>query len=122
VEDTYEAMESFLAKKGNKASMGQMPVWLVQKYVENPMLYDNRKFDLRLWVLADDDGSVYVYGPAYLRTSSEEFRMDVTDRFVHLTNYCQQVHNPRLGEFEEGNTASMDDLAACLGSAFWPRV
>ena len=55
--------------------------FIAQKYLEEPLLYEGRKFDLRVWaVLASDVGSqhglrVYAYREGYARTSSEPFSL-----------------------------------------------
>lgn len=55
--------------------------FIAQKYLEEPLLYDGRKFDLRVWaVLASDPESahgiqIYAYREGYARTSSEAFSL-----------------------------------------------
>jgi hypothetical protein len=34
---------------------------LLQKYLEKPLLYMDRKFDIRVWVLIDCDLNVYIF-------------------------------------------------------------
>jgi len=36
----------------------------------------------------------------YVRTSSEEWDLDSTDRYKHLTNWCQQVDATSYGKYE----------------------
>lgn len=62
--------------------------YVIQKYIERPMLYDSRKFDIRVWALfTGDDNKVYFYKRGYLRTSSDEFTTRISDnKAVHLTN------------------------------------
>ncbi len=40
------------------------------------MLIHSRKFDIRIWVLLNDSGDVFLYLPGYIRTSSEAFSLD----------------------------------------------
>jgi len=55
--------------------------FIAQKYLEAPLLYDGRKFDLRVWAVCESDpGSqaglrVYAYREGYARTSSEAFSL-----------------------------------------------
>lgn len=52
------------------------------------MVYQ-RKFDIRVWVFINYEGSVYFFPEGYLRTSSSEFSIDPNnpdDQYVHLTN------------------------------------
>lgn len=74
---------------------GRKREWVVQKYLESPLLLLERKFDIRVWVLVTQALDVYVYREGYLRTSSEKFSLQLdgnaADRYVHLTNHCFQV-------------------------------
>ena len=51
--------------------------WVVQKYIEKPLLYNKRKFDIRVWALFTCDEKLYYYKRGYLRTSSEAFTLDI---------------------------------------------
>lgn len=46
---------------------------IVQKYLERPLLYRKRKFDIRVWALLNDRSEIYFYREGYLRTSSDEY-------------------------------------------------
>lgn len=43
--------------------------WVVQKYIEKPLLINNRKFDIRVWVLYMPR-KIFVYYKPYFRTCS----------------------------------------------------
>jgi hypothetical protein len=54
-------------------------VFVIQKYLERPLLIDNRKFDIRLWVLVNcidlKDQKCYLFKEGYIRTSSHRFTL-----------------------------------------------
>lgn len=80
------------------------------------MLYLQRKFDIRVWVLLNAaDGKVYVYNEAYVRTSSKTYSDNVNLNYedtiaMQLTNNAVQKEDPEYGKYEEGNIISMDVL------------
>jgi hypothetical protein len=86
--------------------------WVIQKYIEKPLLYKNRKFDIRVWGVATSNMEFYFYNVGYVRTSSSEFGLDnMDDEFTHLTNNCLQIKNKdTYGQHEEGNTLSFEQF------------
>ena len=82
--------------------------WVIQKYLERPLLYQERKFDIRVWTLVYR-GEIYFYLDGYLRTSASPFTLNIKNNpNVHLTNNCFQKHLKNYGEHEDGNTMSFD--------------
>lgn len=80
--------------------------FIIQKYIEKPLLIHNRKFDIRVWVFINYDFSCYMFKEGYLRTSSREFNIDPNnpdDQLVHLTNNAIQKYADNYGIFEDGN-------------------
>ena len=92
--------------------------WIVQKYIEEPLLIQGRKFDIRVFVLlvCDDPQRTrtFVHRKAtYLRTSSEPYSLSLDhlkNRFLHLTNDGVQKKSPKYGRFEPGNKLTMDQF------------
>lgn len=68
---------------------------MIQKYIEKPLLINNRKFDIRQWVLitSSDPLTVYIYLDPYLRFSVENFSLTDTNLFIHLTNNSIAKHS-----------------------------
>ncbi|CAD7926770.1 unnamed protein product [Amoebophrya sp. A25] len=75
--------------------------WMVQKYVERPLVINQRKFDIRQWVIVTSFNPVlrvWFYQEAYLRFASRPYNTDVIgDRFAHLTNNAIVKHTPDAG-------------------------
>lgn len=86
------------------------------------MIYQ-RKFDIRVWVFVNYEGSVYFFKEGYLRTSSSEFSIDPNnpdDQYVHLTNNAIQKFAENYGTFEDGNQMSFDQFQDYLDSNGYP--
>jgi len=87
--------------------------FVVQKYMEKPLLFEGRKFDIRMWILFTHELKVFYFKRGYLRTSSYEYDLNherVSDPNVHLTNNAVQKYNQNYGRYEEGNQLSFDVL------------
>lgn len=94
------------AKKKSTAYKIKHNTFIIQKYIERPLLICGRKFDIRVWVLVDQEHDIHIFKEGYLRTSSSEFRVDlqnIDDQYVHLTNNAVQKYSEHYGQFEDGN-------------------
>lgn len=100
--------QSFCPETGHRRS------FILQKYLETPLLLNKRKFDIRCYSLLTSINGVlqcYFYQEGYLRTSCKEFNLkDVTSKIIHLTNDAVQKYSEEYGKFEAGNKLSYSDL------------
>ena len=64
--------------------------FIVQKYIEKPALYNQRKFDIRCFgmlTVVNNKLKGFVFDNGYLRTSSRPFKnSQLTNKLIHLTN------------------------------------
>ena len=69
---------------------------IVQKYIENPLVIDRRKFDIRQWVLVTSLNPliIYMWKEPYLRFGAEDYIMDdLNNIYSHLTNNSIAKHS-----------------------------
>ena len=71
------------------------------------MLIDNRKYDMRLWVMVTHEHKCYLFREGYIRMSSYEYTLEEqTNLAIHLTNNAIQKHDTNYGSKEDGNILS----------------
>ena len=78
---------------------------ILQKYLEKPLLYQGRKFDIRLWVLIiyNQEDDIYIFKQGHLKATCTQYNPDSNDLYVHLTNYSVQKYNENFSKIEIGN-------------------
>lgn len=118
--------EVMLVVDEKKVVHGIQRTYIVQKYLYKPLLYINRKFDIRCYLLVtiiNSNIQAYFYKEGYMRTSCQEFDMsNVQNKYVHLTNDAVQKHSPDYGKFEDGNKLSYDDFQTYIDSSLEKKV
>ena len=110
---------------------------LVQRYIQDPLLIDGYKFDMRVYVLVTsyDPLKVYLHEEGLVRFATEKYSNSpskLRDRRAHLTNYSV---NAKSAKFVQNTDASLDgegskwSLAALAvhleretGAGTWARV
>eukprot|EP00347_Sterkiella_histriomuscorum_P020315 403338280 len=66
-------------------------IWVIMKYIENPLIIHNKKFDIRQWVVVTswDKLKIWYFDECYLRFTSDDYDPNrLHDKFMHLTNNC----------------------------------
>jgi len=93
-------------------------VFVVQKYIERPLLLHGHKFDLRIFFLLVPTAPramsvIFARKKFYARLSHQQYDPSSSDRTVHLTNSAIQLHSDA---FKMHYT--FDELQAALGAEF----
>ncbi|XP_031505815.1 uncharacterized protein LOC116268178 [Nymphaea colorata] len=118
IDEMYEL--NTILKKREKHFNGTEKTYIVQKYIEKPLLYKGRKFDIRHYMMISRlHGCMraYWFGEGYIRTSSYEFNInDIGEEIIHLTNDAIQKYCDGYGKYEEGNKVSYNDFQRYMDS------
>ena len=85
---------------------------ILQKYIERPLLYQGRKFDIRLWVLiiSEYPKNVFIFKEGHLKATCEQYSLNTNDPYIHLTNYSVQKHHKDFSKVEKGNEISFNQF------------
>ena len=103
---------------GEKKGLYKSNKIILQKYIEKPLLYNGRKFDVRLWVLLTHTNEIYLFREGHLKATSFNYTSESTDLYIHLTNYSVQKYNDNFQKFECGNEISFDELQESLNKYY----
>ena len=103
-------------KKKRKNTMYISNSIVLQKYLDNPLLYQKRKFDMRCYVLVDSNLNVFFCREGHLKGSSEKYDLNNTNKFIHITNHSLQKRSNKFEKYEYGNEMSYNDFKLVLES------
>lgn len=91
--------------------------WVAQKYIENPLVMDGKKFDIRQWCMCTciQPLTVWFFSKCYLRFCCVDYDpSDLNNQFSHLTNNSIQKNCDDFDEADSGAMGHSDDFAAWL--------
>uniref|UniRef100_A0A7E4W376 ATP-grasp domain-containing protein n=1 Tax=Panagrellus redivivus TaxID=6233 RepID=A0A7E4W376_PANRE len=94
VSDAANLPELDLTLKKNKH-------WVAQEYIENPLLINDKKFDLRIYAYVPclDPLTIYIYDEGLVRFAALPYEHDNLDnQYIHLTNYSINRYAQRDGK------------------------
>ena len=100
---------------------------IVQKYIENPLIVYNRKFDIRQWVLITSLSPLHIWmwKEPYIRFGAEDYKMDdLNNIYSHLTNNSIAKHSSQfLHEKKfEGDMWECEQFSQFLGNGKWKEI
>lgn len=96
--------------------------FVLQKYIERPLLIHKRKFDIRIYGMINHKSELFASEEGYIRMSGDDFSLDQDNVFVHLTNNAVQKLNSNYCRFEEGNIVPLRSLEEVFSPSMHANV
>eukprot|EP00760_Papus_ankaliazontas_P024302 PhM_4_TR2220/c0_g1_i1/m.25704/K16599/TTLL1; tubulin polyglutamylase TTLL1 len=95
------------ANDGTDNSNSNNTPFIVCKYIDNPLLIGEKKFDIRMYVLVTSYRPLraYLHEDAFARFCTAKYSSDVSEienLFAHLTNVAVQKHGDEYNEVHGG--------------------
>ena len=107
--DSYE-YDYFIRKKKKKNKIYISSELIIQKYLDNPLLYRKRKFDIRCFALVDWNLNVFFCREGHLKASSFIYDVNNINKFIHITNHSFQKKSKKFEQYETGNEISYSEF------------
>nr|XP_037841163.1 inactive polyglycylase TTLL10 isoform X5 [Chlorocebus sabaeus]XP_037841164.1 inactive polyglycylase TTLL10 isoform X5 [Chlorocebus sabaeus]XP_037841166.1 inactive polyglycylase TTLL10 isoform X5 [Chlorocebus sabaeus] len=93
---------------------------VVQRYIQNPLLLDGRKFDVRSYLLiACTTPYMIFFSHGYARLTLSLYDPHSSDLSGHLTNQFMQKKSPLYVLLKEDTVWSMEHLNRYINTTFW---
>lgn len=79
--------------------LSQVREWVIQRYIDQPLLVEERKFHIRAYVLAKSNIEVYLYKDMLALFAMKKYDTEnLDDNLIHLTNTCIQQDEEGFNE------------------------
>ena len=116
--DNLAEISKVINKEVGPGAHAKDRTFIVQHYINEPLLYHKRKFDIRAYMMITSSNGVikgYWYQEGYIRTSGYLFTLDeLSNTYKHLTNDAIQKHSDNYGKYEKGNKIGYSDFQRYL--------
>lgn len=79
----------FINKETYKEVISEIPgntELVIQKYVQNPMLFNGKKFHFRCYSIMMADSTALLYEKGFILTAGLDYDTSSTDPMTHITN------------------------------------
>ncbi|CEG78377.1 hypothetical protein RMATCC62417_12995 [Rhizopus microsporus] len=97
----FEEIEEDYDEDDDKEDISQIREWVIQRYIDKPLLVNKRKFHVRAYVLAKSNIEVYLYRDMLALFALKEYDLSqLEDNLIHLTNTCIQTEEKEFIEDE----------------------
>ena len=111
-ESEYQKIYINSKKTKNKNNSNENNLILISRYLEKPHLLNNKKYDLRIYVLVGSFTplKIYLYYNGLVRFATEDYEKgNYSNVYIHLTNYSINKKNPNY-KSNQKNNKEIDDL------------
>jgi hypothetical protein len=111
-ESDYQKIYNNSKKTKNKNNSNENNLILISRYLDKPHLLNNKKYDLRIYVLVGSFTplKIYLYYNGLVRFATEDYEKgNYSNVFIHLTNYSINKKNPNY-KSNQKNNKEIDDL------------
>jgi hypothetical protein len=78
--------------------LAEVREWVLQRYVQHPLLHDGCKFHVRVYVLSVGNLTAYMWDQMLVLISTDKYDRNVVTRTSHITNTCANVDHPDFDE------------------------
>ncbi|KAI7859272.1 tubulin-tyrosine ligase family-domain-containing protein [Circinella umbellata] len=83
----------------DQEDLTQVREWVIQRYISNPLLVNNRKFHIRAYVLAVSNIQVYLYRDMLALFALRPYDLNnLADPLAHISNTCIQTDEADFDE------------------------
>lgn len=74
---------------------------IIQRYVQNPSLYQGRKYTYRVWAIFTNCMGIYLYKQGYANVSAHQYNLEdgFKNRKIHITNYVLDGEMAYIDQF-----------------------